>query len=192
MQKHKAFFVSLLMVFFIIILSMGPVNSNTAANDEIDWYSYESGVETAQRDDKPVFIDFMTDWCGTCERMEEETYPDERVKERDSRIIFIKVDVDERNDLAQKYDIQSVPTLVFENPQGEEIDREVGFLSSQELLEKLDDTTERYEDEVQEDENNGNEGENLFWRDPIFLNIVGSIIIAVVIVIYLKNRQENS
>lgn len=187
MQKRESLFVSIVVVISIITISIGPLSSNIAADDEIRWHSYGSGVEIAQRDDKPVFIDFMTEWCGTCERMEEETYPDDRVKERGDHIVFIKVDVDERNDLAQEYDIHSVPTLVFEDPRGEEIDREVGFLSAEELVEKLDNIID--EDDVKEDEN---EGEIPFWRHPIFLNIVVSSVVAVGIVIFLKNKKENS
>lgn len=195
MQKQKTVLVSFILIVSIIGLAISPISSDTAAGEEIDWYSYESGRDAAEKNNKPVFIEFMTDWCSVCERMEEETYPDERVKERTDDIIFIKVNAEERQDLAQEYEIESVPTLVFESPQGDEKNREVGFLSAQELVEKLDSldsTIEEPGDNVEDSENSENEEETPFWRSFVFLNIVISIIVAVGIILLLDHRKKES
>jgi len=61
---------------------------------------------------KPVLIDFYADWCGPC-RMQTPIL--EQLKEKMGDSIDIqKVDVDQNMDIATKYGIQVVPTLVIE------------------------------------------------------------------------------
>ena len=61
---------------------------------------------------KPVLMDFYAEWCGPCKMQTPEL---EKVKEMMGDAVEIKkVDVDQNMDLARKYGIQVVPTLVIE------------------------------------------------------------------------------
>ncbi len=198
MQKRKTIMVSLLLIVSVIALPISPLSSTTVSGEEIEWHSYESGREKAERNDMPIFINFMTDWCGTCERMKEKTYPDERVKKRAEDMIFIQVNAEKRSDLGQEYEIRSVPTLVFESPQGDEVNRKVGFLSAEELVKELDSTIDKFGEDVgdmedvEDSENGESEEETPFWRSFIFLNIVVSSIVAVGIVLFLNHTKKES
>lgn len=77
---------------------------------------------------KKVLVDFYATWCGPCKML---GLVIEKFSQK-NMVDIVKVDVDEASNLAVKYKIFSVPTLIlFEN--GEEIKRISGFMSEEEL-----------------------------------------------------------
>jgi thioredoxin 1 len=61
---------------------------------------------------KPVLMDFYADWCGPCKR--QGPILEDLKKKMGDTIDLKKIDVDQHMDLAQKYGIQVVPTLIIE------------------------------------------------------------------------------
>ncbi len=66
----------------------------------------------------PVFVDFYAEWCGPCKITEPIIEELSGAAEYKDKISFIKIDVDENNDLAGQYNVFSIPTfMVFKGGQ---------------------------------------------------------------------------
>ena len=85
--------------------------------------------------DKPVLVDFWAEWCGPCLRVA--PVLEEIAGEQAEQLTIAKVNVDDNPELAQRYHVMSIPTmLVFS---GGEISRKlVGAMGKTQLLQELD------------------------------------------------------
>ena len=72
--------------------------------------------EMVLKNSKPVLVDFFATWCGPCKMMS--PVIDEIAAEKAGVVDVFKIDVDENQSIAQKYQVMSIPTLiVFEHGQ---------------------------------------------------------------------------
>ena len=92
--------------------------------------SAESFATHIRQNDIPVVVDFWAQWCGPCKAMAP-TY--ERVaSELEPEIRFLKVDTEAGPELAARYNIRSIPTLIlFQN--GAEVARQAGAMDAASL-----------------------------------------------------------
>jgi len=85
--------------------------------------------------DKPVLMDFFAEWCGPC-RMQTPIM-EELEKKYGGRIEIKKIDVDRNMELANRYNIMVVPTIVLEKD-GREVRRWLGVTYKEELSSAID------------------------------------------------------
>ena len=82
-----------------------------------------------------VLVDFWADWCGPCRRLG--PVIDEIAEEMEGALVVGKVNIDEENELATRFSVMSIPTVIlFKN--GQEVDRTVGAVPKQQLLDLIE------------------------------------------------------
>lgn len=92
--------------------------------------SWGDALAEAKRRNKPLFVDVYTNWCPPCRRMAREAFPDTKVGEKyNARFINYRVDAElgAGVDLARSYAVTSYPTLLYIAPNGELMQRSVGY-----------------------------------------------------------------
>jgi thioredoxin 1 len=87
--------------------------------------------DTIINSEKPVLIDFFATWCGPCKTLAPIL---KQVKDNlEERITILKIDVDKNQQLASKYQVRGVPTMIlFQN--GKQLWRQSGVLAKEEII----------------------------------------------------------
>ena len=99
-----------------------------AVNDD----SFETEVE---KSDLPVLVDFWAPWCGPCHMVA--PFVEQLATEYDGKARVAKVNVDEAQQVAVKFGVRSIPTLLYFKG-GKVVDQVVGAVPKEELKRKLD------------------------------------------------------
>jgi thiol:disulfide interchange protein DsbD len=115
------------------------------SSESIQWESYSGAMlDQANRESKSVFIDFYADWCVPCKELDAETFSTPEVINRSREFIMLKVNLTSSDDarskaLIEKFQIRGVPTLIFLQPDGQEIPslRETGVVTHEVFLDKM-------------------------------------------------------
>lgn len=110
------------------------------------WKNYdEAALQAAQREAKPVIIDFTAEWCIACKELEKFTFPHEEVMKRAERFVFLRADLTQISsapvqEILQRYGIKGMPTVIFLDGAGQEVaaQRVIGFVDGKNFAQRMD------------------------------------------------------
>ena len=75
-------------------------------------------------------LDFYADWCGPCQMLKPVI---EEVKAEHPEVEFVPVNIDEEQEMAEKYEVMSIPTLVFLDKEDKIVETIIGMCSKPEI-----------------------------------------------------------
>lgn len=78
-----------------------------------------------------TLVDFYAEWCGPCKMIGPIV---EEVSGELTDVQIVKINVDEHSDIAQKYGVMSIPTLILFKD-GKEVEKNIGFMPKEDLIE---------------------------------------------------------
>ena len=95
----------------------------------------DANFDEITKTDKPVLIDFWTEWCGPCKMIG--PVVEEIAGEYEGKAVIGKLDVDTNPNIAAKFGIRSIPTLlVIKN--GQIVEKQIGAVPKAVLTQKID------------------------------------------------------
>jgi thiol:disulfide interchange protein len=122
-------------VIGVVFLGLVLWFARPTPEDSIAWHgTLAEATSAAAESGKPVFVKFTASWCGPCQTMDRQTFPDTRVGEALAAFEAVKVDGDEHPDLMQQYEVMYYPTLMVLSPGGEVVKRRDQAMGPSDLL----------------------------------------------------------
>jgi thiol:disulfide interchange protein DsbD len=108
-----------------------------------EWEHFTNeAYETALNNHRKIVIDFYADWCIPCKELDGITFADKKVIDLMKDFVALKVDMtksasDETEKIRKKFNIVGMPTIIFFNSEGKEVERLTGFVPPEEFAEIL-------------------------------------------------------
>jgi thioredoxin 1 len=91
--------------------------------------------DQAREEGKLMMVDFWADWCGPCRMLA--PVVEDLAKRYEGKVVVGKVNIDQEQELAMRYGVMSIPTVIFFK-NGKEIDRKVGVMPPDAFIKVLD------------------------------------------------------
>ncbi|OFV88952.1 MAG: hypothetical protein A2V74_08550 [Acidobacteria bacterium RBG_16_70_10] len=113
-------------VLALTLLLVGPA-SPTGIEFE---HNFDKAMKRARKLGKPVIVDFWAEWCTWCHLLDRTTYADREVANRAREFVAVKVNAEgpgRETEIALRYDVHSLPTILFLSPGGRQVYRLNGF-----------------------------------------------------------------
>jgi thioredoxin-related protein len=116
----------------ILLVSILLITGKIYSQNENPFFneSFEKAIAKAKHENKYIFIDFYTVWCGSCKAYDKFVFSKPEIKTFiKGKFIALSIDAEkgEGIELGKKYEVLSYPQIIVAQPDGKEIDRITGF-----------------------------------------------------------------
>lgn len=101
--------------------------------------SFDEALKVAKKENKLVFIDFYTDWCGPCKKMARDVFPQKIVGDyMNAKFVNLKFNAEqEGKELAARYKVSAYPTFIVLDTEGKVLTELKGSMDGQAFIQKL-------------------------------------------------------
>ncbi len=119
-------------IFILVLFLVLPF---AMAQDSLVWHTdIQKAFQVAQETRKLLFVDFSTEWCSWCKKLEKETFTNPKFIEIAAKFVLLKVDGDIEKEFCAKYQVRAYPTLLFLKNDSTELHRIKGFVTADVLV----------------------------------------------------------
>ncbi|MFQ5501217.1 MAG: thioredoxin fold domain-containing protein [Phycisphaerae bacterium] len=103
---------------------------------KIEWVTdWDTATQAAKKTGKFIMVDFYTDWCGWCKKLDRDTYTDKKIIQLSTEFIPVKLNAQKAGkDLARKNKVRGYPTILFFDAKGKAVGRISGYLNPEKYL----------------------------------------------------------
>lgn len=123
---------------FVILVFIAAFTFMLPRADAITWkYNLQDALKAAKSQGKPVMIDFYTDWCDWCKKLDSDTYSDPKVNAASAKFICVKINADKEPAITGKYGVSGYPTIIFLDSNGSVLQKIPGFLPPAGFLQNM-------------------------------------------------------
>ncbi|MDE5988141.1 MAG: thioredoxin family protein [Duncaniella sp.] len=125
--------------FIFASLLMGASALVASAQTEFRHVTFEEALSAAKKENKLVFVDFFTTWCGPCKMMSNKVFPQKEVGDfMNAKFIPLKLDAEKEGAaLAKQYGVKAYPTYVVMDAEGKEVAKFSGYMDGPKFIEKV-------------------------------------------------------
>jgi uncharacterized protein len=128
-QLMARLFTTLTLVLLFLFMAARPLVAEE---------TYENGLKRGKAENKHMVIYFFSKYCPYCTKMDKEVLVDKEVDQTLKKdFVFLKVDVDKKPGIAQKFAIRGYPTLTFLDPAGNDLGQIPGYIPKSDLKKLL-------------------------------------------------------
>lgn len=121
---------SILSFCWVVLLISVPVYA-----DEIWLTDLNQARKIATETNRPILLHFYAGWCGPCHQMDQQVFPTPQVRgQLQATVVPVKIDVEKQRHLSNRFEVTSLPTDIFLEPDGTEILQSSGFRNMNEYV----------------------------------------------------------
>lgn len=138
MHRYHNLTMKLITALFLALLFTYFCGVSSASHWVTD---FDKALTDAKEFSKPIFVDVYAEWCSWCHKLDKEVYSDPKFTEYMKSYILARIDSEDGGQgsrVAEKYDVDSLPTMIVLNSQGKVLDRITGFMTAPKLIEELE------------------------------------------------------
>lgn len=124
-----------------LMLCMALAGLAASAQTNFREISFDEGLKAAKAENKLLFVDCYTSWCGPCKMMANKVFPDSTLGAwMNSKFVCMKIDMEkgEGPELGKRYDVNAFPTFLVLNHEGKLQGRTVGGMSADKFSHVID------------------------------------------------------
>ncbi len=97
--------------------------------------TFDEALARARSEKRLLLVDVYTDWCGWCKKLDREVFGDARVAEASRGLVAVRINAEKEGEkVAQRYDVQGYPTVLFLDGSGGIVKRIDGYVDAAEML----------------------------------------------------------
>lgn len=130
--------------FLVTVASFVLLIAWTTPTRSLTWQALPLAValETAQKEKRPLLVDFTASWCGECKELDAHTFSDARVSREAGRFLAVKVDATDDDDpvvqaTMSELAVRGLPTVILFDSDGIEVRRLTSFVPAPEFVAAL-------------------------------------------------------